>query len=45
MGAAYNTRGIKMIDQNNANQVIELDLPEVVSAKERLFECLLQHRP
>ena len=45
MGAGYDTRGIKMIERKTADQVIELDLPQVVSAKERLFQRLLKRRP
>jgi hypothetical protein len=45
MGAGYDTRGIKMIERKTVDQVIELDLPEVVDAKERLFGRLLKRRP
>jgi len=45
MGAGYDTRGIKMIERKTVDQVIELDLPQVVSAKERLFQRLLKRRP
>ena len=45
MGAGYDTRGVKMLERNTVDQVVELDLPEVVNAKERLFERLLKRRP
>jgi hypothetical protein len=45
MGAGYDTRGVKMIERETVDQVIELDLPEVVDAKERLFRRLLKRRP
>lgn len=45
MGAGYDTRGVKMLERNTVDQVIELDLPEVVDAKERLFQRLLKRRP
>jgi len=45
MGAGYDTRGVKMMERETVDQVIELDLPEVVDAKERLFRRLLKRRP
>lgn len=45
MGAGYDTRGIKMTERKLVDQVVELDLPEVVNAKERLFQRLLKRRP
>jgi len=45
MGAGYDTRGVKMLERNTVDQVIEMDLPEVVKAKERLFERLIKRRP
>lgn len=45
MGAGYDTRGVKMIERETVDQVIEFDLPEVVDAKERLFRRLLKRRP
>ncbi|VEU45135.1 unnamed protein product [Pseudo-nitzschia multistriata] len=45
MGAGYDTRGVKMIERTTVDRVIELDLPEVVNAKERLFWRLLKRRP
>ncbi len=34
-----------MLERNTVDQVIEMDLPEVVKAKERLFERLIKRRP
>ena len=34
-----------MLERNTVDQVVELDLPEVVEAKERLFRRLLKRRP
>lgn len=45
MGAGYDTRGVKMIERGIVNEVVELDLPEVVTAKKRLLERLLRRRP
>lgn len=45
MGAGYDTRGVRMIERKSVDQVIELDLPGVVEAKERLFQRLLKRRP
>ncbi len=45
MGAGYDTRGIKMIEREIAQEVYELDLPGVVEAKERLFGRLKKRRP
>jgi len=44
MGAGYDTRGIKMLERGLVDQVVELDLPEVVGAKQRLFERLRKRR-
>lgn len=45
MGAGYDTRGVKMLERNIVDQVYELDLPDVVEAKQRLFQRLLKRRP
>jgi hypothetical protein len=45
MGAGYDTRGVKMLERNIVDQVYELDLPDVVEAKQRLFKRLLKRRP
>ena len=45
MGAGYDTRGVKMLEQGIVDMVVELDLPEVVDAKQRLFERLRMRRP
>jgi len=45
MGAGYDTRGVKMLERNTVDRVVELDLPEVVHAKERLFGRLCKRRP
>lgn len=45
MGAGYDTRGVKMLERKVVDKVVELDLPTVVDAKERLFERLLRRRP
>lgn len=45
MGAGYDTRGVKMLERNNVDRVVELDLPEVVHAKERLYRRLRKRRP
>jgi uncharacterized protein (UPF0333 family) len=45
MGAGYDTRGVKMLERSIADQVYELDLPDVVEAKQRLFQRLLKRRP
>ncbi|OEU06130.1 hypothetical protein FRACYDRAFT_222540 [Fragilariopsis cylindrus CCMP1102] len=45
MGAGYDTRGVKMLERSIVDQVYELDLPDVVKAKQRLFQRLLKRRP
>jgi hypothetical protein len=45
MGAGYDLRGIKMLERKVVDQVFELDLPQVVEAKERLFQRLQRRRP
>jgi len=45
MGAGYDTRGVKMLEQNIVDRVVEFDLPEVVHAKERLYGRLRKRRP
>jgi hypothetical protein len=45
MGAGYDTRGVKMLERSIVDQVYELDLPDVVEAKQRLFQRLLKRRP
>lgn len=46
MGAGYDLRGFKMLERKLVDKVYELDLPEVVKAKERLFRNrLLKRRP
>lgn len=45
MGAGYDLRGIKMLERKVVDQVFELDLPQVVEAKERLFHRLRKRRP
>ncbi len=45
MGAGYDTRGVKMIERKTVHEVVELDLPEVVDAKKRLFQRLVKRRP
>ena len=45
MGAGYDTRGIKMLERKIVDEVMELDLEQVVQAKERLFSRLLKRRP
>eukprot|EP00587_Corethron_hystrix_P000599 CAMPEP_0113300352 /NCGR_PEP_ID=MMETSP0010_2-20120614/2018_1 /TAXON_ID=216773 ORGANISM="Corethron hystrix, Strain 308" /NCGR_SAMPLE_ID=MMETSP0010_2 /ASSEMBLY_ACC=CAM_ASM_000155 /LENGTH=375 /DNA_ID=CAMNT_0000153763 /DNA_START=494 /DNA_END=1618 /DNA_ORIENTATION=+ /assembly_acc=CAM_ASM_000155 len=45
MGAGYDTRGVKMLERNTVDEVIELDLTEVVRGKERLFDRLRERRP
>ncbi|GFH55546.1 hypothetical protein CTEN210_12022 [Chaetoceros tenuissimus] len=45
MGAGYDTRGIKMLERKLVDEVMELDLEQVVQAKERLFTRLLKRRP
>ena len=45
MGAGYDVRGVKMLERGLVDKVFELDLPQVVDAKERLFERLLRRRP
>ena len=45
MGAGYDTRGVKMIERKTVDEVVELDLPEVVEAKKRLFQRLVKRRP
>lgn len=44
MGAGYDLRGIKMLERKVVDQVFELDLPQVVEAKERLFRRLQKRR-
>lgn len=45
MGAGYDTRGIKMLERGIADKIVELDLPEVVHSKQRLFTRLQKRRP
>lgn len=45
MGAGYDARGVKMLERGIVNEVVELDLPEVVTAKKRLLDRLLKRRP
>ena len=45
MGAGYDTRGVKMLERGIVDTVVELDLPEVVDAKKRLFTRLQKRRP
>lgn len=45
MGAGYDTRGIKMIERGVVDEVVELDLQDVVTGKERLLKRLLKRRP
>ena len=45
MGAGYDTRGVKMLERHVVHKVFELDLPQVVNAKKRLFERLVKRRP
>lgn len=45
MGAGYDLRGIKMLERKVVDRVFELDLPQVVEAKGRLFQRLQKRRP
>mmetsp|Transcript_47 Transcript_47/g.89 ORF Transcript_47/g.89 Transcript_47/m.89 type:complete len:394 (+) Transcript_47:1662-2843(+) len=45
MGAGYDTRGVKMLERGIVDSVIEMDLPEVVKAKNRLMNRLWKRRP
>ena len=45
MGAGYDTRGIKLLERGWVDTVVELDLPNVVDAKKRLFQRLQKRRP
>ena len=45
LGAGYDTRGVRMIERGTVREVFELDLPGVVTAKDRLFRRLRKRRP
>ena len=45
MGTGYDTRGVKFREQNiGIDEIVELDLPNVVEAKQRLYKRLVLRR-
>lgn len=45
LGAGYDVRSVKLLKSGTIDDAVEIDLPHVIAAKQKLFERLCRRRP